>query len=75
MSKCLSEEAMAYFDECVSLSTFDSSDFSASEDPSYGSIGANVPVGASSLVKGNPHTSFCYDQSSDHHPEQVPIFI
>ncbi|GER30208.1 galactose oxidase/kelch repeat superfamily protein [Striga asiatica] len=33
MSKCLTEDALAYFDECVSLSTFDSSDFSASEDP------------------------------------------
>ncbi|KAL3623291.1 hypothetical protein CASFOL_032107 [Castilleja foliolosa] len=48
MSKCLNEDAMAYFDECVSLSTFDSSDFSASEDPPYSSAGA-----ASSLVKDN----------------------
>jgi hypothetical protein len=32
MSKRLSEEAMSYFDECVSISTFDSSDFSAPED-------------------------------------------
>lgn len=33
MSKRLEDEAMAYFDECVSLSTFDSSDFSSPEDP------------------------------------------
>ncbi|XP_040991634.1 uncharacterized protein LOC121238713 isoform X2 [Juglans microcarpa x Juglans regia] len=33
MSKRLEEEAMAYFDECISLSTFDSSDFSSPEDP------------------------------------------
>lgn len=39
MSKRLTEEAMAYFDECVSLSTFDSSDFSSPEDPPLKSIG------------------------------------
>ncbi|KAL9224908.1 hypothetical protein vseg_000889 [Gypsophila vaccaria] len=33
MSKCLEEEAMAYFDECVSISSFDDSDFSSLEDP------------------------------------------
>ncbi|EPS66820.1 hypothetical protein M569_07958, partial [Genlisea aurea] len=33
LSEQLSEEAMAYFDECISLSTLNSSDFSASEDP------------------------------------------
>ncbi|XP_054810844.1 uncharacterized protein LOC129312323 [Prosopis cineraria] len=32
MSKRLAEDAMAYFDECVSLSPFDSSDFSSQED-------------------------------------------
>ncbi|KAK4761216.1 hypothetical protein SAY87_006109 [Trapa incisa] len=32
MSRRLKEEALAYFDECVSLSTFDSSDFSSPED-------------------------------------------
>ncbi|KAL8061791.1 hypothetical protein ABFX02_02G107100 [Erythranthe guttata] len=53
MSKRLSEEAMSYFDECVSLSTFDSSDLSASED---------LFVGVSSLLDASPTTSFCYDQ-------------
>ncbi|KAK6140428.1 hypothetical protein DH2020_025812 [Rehmannia glutinosa] len=72
MSKCLTEEAMAYFDECVSLSTFDSSDFSASEDPPYSSAGATLPVVASSLVKESPSTSRCYDQSSrDLHQKQI----
>lgn len=33
MSTRLAEEAMNYFDECVSISTFDSSDFSSAEDP------------------------------------------
>lgn len=37
MSKRLTEEAMSYFDECVSISTFDSSDFSAAEDASVNS--------------------------------------
>ncbi|KAK4252859.1 hypothetical protein QN277_011001 [Acacia crassicarpa] len=32
MSKRLAEDAMAYFDECVSLSPFDSSDFSSQDD-------------------------------------------
>ncbi|KAM0006875.1 hypothetical protein Hdeb2414_s0002g00061601 [Helianthus debilis subsp. tardiflorus] len=38
MSKRLTDEAMSYFDECVSISTFDSSDFSAAEDPSVNSV-------------------------------------
>lgn len=33
MSRQLAEEAMNYFDECVSISTFESSDFSSFEDP------------------------------------------
>ncbi|KAL5707770.1 hypothetical protein ACHQM5_018631 [Ranunculus cassubicifolius] len=33
MSKRLTEEAFNYFDECVSISTFDGSDFSSGEDP------------------------------------------
>ena len=39
MSKRLTDEAMAYFDECVSLSTFDSSDFSSPEDPPINLVG------------------------------------
>lgn len=45
MSKRLTEEAMAYFDECVSLSTFDSSDFSSQEDPPIKLVGGAAPVG------------------------------
>ncbi|XP_061999709.1 uncharacterized protein LOC133717090 [Rosa rugosa] len=44
MSKRLTEEALAYFDECVSLSTFDSSDFSSPEDPPFNLVGINTPV-------------------------------
>lgn len=32
MSRRLAEEAMTYFDECVSLSAFDGSDFSSQDD-------------------------------------------
>ncbi|XP_021687327.2 uncharacterized protein LOC110669820 isoform X2 [Hevea brasiliensis] len=45
MSKRLTEEAMAYFDECVSLSTFDSSDFSSQEDPPISLVGISTPAG------------------------------
>ncbi|GAV71768.1 LOW QUALITY PROTEIN: hypothetical protein CFOL_v3_15257, partial [Cephalotus follicularis] len=42
MSKRLTEEAMAYFDECV-LSTFDNSDFS-SQDLPLKLVGFSTPV-------------------------------
>ncbi|XP_014492191.1 uncharacterized protein LOC106754654 isoform X2 [Vigna radiata var. radiata] len=45
MSKRLAEDAKAYFDECVSLSTFDSSDFSSQEDPSLNLVGPPTPSG------------------------------
>ncbi|KAL2461065.1 Uncharacterized protein Adt_44485 [Abeliophyllum distichum] len=63
MSKRLTDEALAYFDECVSLSTFDSSDFSASEDPSYTSVGVIPPIAdVLSLQK----SSLCPLSSKDH---------
>ncbi|KAK7317414.1 hypothetical protein RJT34_01615 [Clitoria ternatea] len=43
MSKRLAEDAQAYFDECVSLSTFDSSDFSSQEDPPLNLVGPPTP--------------------------------
>ncbi|XP_073126883.1 uncharacterized protein [Henckelia pumila] len=67
VSNRLSEEAMAYFDECVSLSTFDSSDFSAAEDQPYSSVAVN----SSSPLKGSPCTILCNDQCSDLHQKQV----
>lgn len=45
MSKRLAEDAMAYFDECVSLSPFDSSDFSSQEDPPLNLFGHPSPSG------------------------------
>ncbi|KAL0429493.1 UNVERIFIED_CONTAM: hypothetical protein Sradi_0575300 [Sesamum radiatum] len=71
MSKRLTDEAMAYFDECVSLSTFDSSDFSASDDPPYSSVGGAVSAGASSLIRASPNISCSYDQGSDLHQKQI----
>ncbi|MED6123631.1 hypothetical protein PIB30_050933 [Stylosanthes scabra] len=46
MSSRLAEDAKAYFDECVSLSTFDSSDFSSQDDPPVASVGPPVPSGS-----------------------------
>ncbi|KZV54429.1 hypothetical protein F511_09744 [Dorcoceras hygrometricum] len=73
VSNRLSEEAMAYFDECVSLSTFDSSDFSAPEDPPYSSVSTTIAVHSSSPLKGGPCNLSCYDQSSDPHEKQVMV--
>ncbi|MCD9645290.1 hypothetical protein HAX54_034121 [Datura stramonium] len=57
MSKRLTEEALTYFDECVSISTFDSSDFSAPEYPSHSSVGATTTTGATvPVLLGSPST-------------------
>ncbi|XWS08196.1 hypothetical protein CRYUN_Cryun41cG0059100 [Craigia yunnanensis] len=42
ISKCLTDDALAYFDECVSLSTFDGSDFSSLEDPPLKLVGVGT---------------------------------
>ncbi|KAG4148460.1 hypothetical protein ERO13_D05G286600v2 [Gossypium hirsutum] len=60
ISKCLTDDALAYFDECVSLSTFDGSDFSSIEDPPLKCVG-NVDVDGVSLPHANssiPSTNF-----------------
>ncbi|XP_060218244.1 uncharacterized protein LOC132645331 isoform X2 [Lycium barbarum] len=55
MSKRLTEEALTYFDECVSISTFDSSDFSAPEYPSHSSVGATTTTGVTPpVLLGSP---------------------
>ncbi|KAK3005512.1 hypothetical protein RJ639_017190 [Escallonia herrerae] len=65
MSKRLTEDAMSYFDECVSISTFDSSDFSAAEDPPLNSVGGTVTVGCiSSLPQEGPGISASHGSSS-----------
>uniref|UniRef100_A0A0E0BNC2 Uncharacterized protein n=2 Tax=Oryza glumipatula TaxID=40148 RepID=A0A0E0BNC2_9ORYZ len=50
VSKHLAEEAMNYFEECVSISTLDSTDFSSLEDPQINSV-VNIP-------QKNRNTSF-----------------
>ncbi|KAI3717178.1 hypothetical protein L1987_68614 [Smallanthus sonchifolius] len=64
MSKRLTDEALSYFDECVSISTFDSSDFSAAEDPSVNSV---TPAPSrcidQQMVHGNPVSSSVVDSS------------
>jgi len=50
MSKRLEEEAMAFFDECVSISTFDDSDFSSMEDPPSHTTRADVVCPSQSQV-------------------------
>ncbi|GJS84259.1 hypothetical protein Tco_0750800 [Tanacetum coccineum] len=61
MSKRLTDEAMSYFDECVSISAFDSSDFSAAEDPSVKSVTTTPIRGATS---SGPNR--CIDQQMIH---------
>ncbi|XP_072080104.1 uncharacterized protein [Arachis hypogaea] len=58
MSKRLAEDAKAYFDECVSLSTFDSSDFSSQDDPPVTSVGPHIPSDSyECLLQKSPETS------------------
>ncbi|GJR56263.1 hypothetical protein Tco_1406784 [Tanacetum coccineum] len=65
MSKRLTDEAMSYFDECVSISAFDSSDFSAAEDPSVNSLNTTPIRGATSSGLNR-----CIDQQVIFHPSR-----
>ncbi|KAK9912271.1 hypothetical protein M0R45_036141 [Rubus argutus] len=64
MSKRLTEEALAYFDECVSLSTFDSSDFSSPEDPPLNLVGITTPVDKSPSFFGRDKSPSLGQESS-----------
>lgn len=64
MSKRLNEEAMAYFDECVSLSTFDSSDFSSPEDPSLDTVASTPAIGSAALPRASSIMSATYSPNS-----------
>ncbi|KAH0981322.1 hypothetical protein GBA52_008499 [Prunus armeniaca] len=71
MSKRLTEEAMSYFDECVSLSTFDSSDFSSPEDPPLNLVGFTTPVGKStSLLQASSTAAVTNNSNSCHNDKQ-----
>ncbi|KAJ4847343.1 hypothetical protein Tsubulata_026786 [Turnera subulata] len=61
ISKRLTDEAMAYFDECVSLSTFDSSDFSSPEDPPIKLVGFDAPVDDSASFSRASCSAAAYD--------------
>ncbi|OIT07533.1 PREDICTED: uncharacterized protein LOC109217499 isoform X1 [Nicotiana attenuata] len=73
MSKRLTEEALSYFDECVSISTFDSSDFSAPEDLSHSLGGATTTTGVTDpILLGSPSTmstSFPIVAGHTQHPD------
>jgi hypothetical protein len=78
VSRHLAEEAMNYFEECVSISTMDSTDFSSPEDPQPNSIMNAQPKSNSRFFhKGRssfqePHT--LADQHSHHEVSQL-IFL
>ncbi|ONK77970.1 uncharacterized protein A4U43_C02F12840 [Asparagus officinalis] len=71
MSRRLAEEAMNYFDECVSLSTFDSSDFSSLEDPQPTStIGVSIAtMGSSRFSPSEGSKDHSVSDFTNHHEE------
>ncbi|XP_004308180.1 PREDICTED: uncharacterized protein LOC101298171 isoform X2 [Fragaria vesca subsp. vesca] len=72
MSKRLTDEALAYFDECVSLSTFDSSDFSSPEDPPFNLVGITTPVDKSlSLLQESSSASVVKSSNGSLNEKQV----
>ena len=76
MSKRLTDEAMAYFDEWVSISTFDSSDFSSPEDPPLNLVGAATSVGDhGSFAQASPGVSNSSCPSSSLNPKQVDVLV
>lgn len=76
MSKRLTEEALTYFDECVSISTFDSSDFSAPEYPSHSSAVATSSTGVTApVLLGSPSTMSTSSPVSHSNYKQVPLSI
>lgn len=68
VSRHLAEEAMSYFEECVSISTLDSTDFSSLEEPHQNSVGT-VPGKTNSrflLKRGSsPTDGHNYYEESD----------
>ncbi|KAG8050740.1 hypothetical protein GUJ93_ZPchr0009g2358 [Zizania palustris] len=69
VSRHLAEEAMNYFEECVSISTLDSTDFSSLEDPQLYSV-VNAPQKSNNAFfhKGGTHyptNHQCHYEESD----------
>ncbi|PON59700.1 hypothetical protein PanWU01x14_157570 [Parasponia andersonii] len=79
MSRRLTEEALTYFDECVSLSTFDSSDFSSPEDLPVHVVGFTTPVdnsvlslqASSSASATNSSNSFFKDKQESGNQDRI----
>ncbi|MQL97054.1 hypothetical protein Taro_029743 [Colocasia esculenta] len=63
MSRRLTEEAMNYFDECVSISTFDTSDFSSPEDQLPSAVDDNMPC--NNIIENNDPSSSSVCVASD----------
>ncbi|OVA13762.1 hypothetical protein BVC80_1769g13 [Macleaya cordata] len=72
MSKRLTEEAMNYFDECVSISTFDSSDFSSPEDQPVSLPAAAPPVSDNKFLpstSSSASANYCVNGHISHNKE------
>ncbi|KAJ0985296.1 hypothetical protein J5N97_003652 [Dioscorea zingiberensis] len=66
MSRRLTEEALNYFDECVSISTFDSSDFSSMEEPPAISMVGATPMGSGRCFSNENLSSSTPDFTNAH---------
>ncbi|KAI3419933.1 uncharacterized protein J3R85_012860 [Psidium guajava] len=75
MSKRLTEEALAYFDECVSLSTFDSSDFSSPEDPPIKLVGDANPLNEGGSVHASNFSVSALHTPNGHGNEKQQSFM
>ncbi|CAM8969983.1 unnamed protein product [Rhodiola kirilowii] len=73
MSDRLTDEALAYFDECISISTFDSSDLSSQEDPPLNLQASTAVQSSKSVTRGcstirvvssNDTVPSCYQERS-----------
>lgn len=75
MSRRLAEEAMNYFEECVSISTFDSSDLSSLEDPQPCSVDGIQPMGNSRFFHSEGSTiSASHFPGNQPNPHEVIVF-
>lgn len=75
MSRHLAEEAISYFEECVSISTLDSTDFSSLEEPHQNS-GGSVPRKSNSrfLLKGGSSSLESHFSTDRHNYNEVSIY-
>lgn len=69
MSRLLAEEAMNYFDECVSISTFESSEFSSIDDPHLGLANGISSMGNSRFYPTEASASRTVTAHGNHYEE------